>query len=134
MNIQKIVLDYCKDEYNHYKLQLKYKKILLLVLDYIKNNVNKEELLNILCQKIRDSLGKCFQGSISRTINIFNGYHECVNINMSDSEQIGNLIINLRKKYLNQSELEENFIKEMQERNYNDEIIKEWINYIQENY
>ena len=128
------MLNYCSDEYIHSKLQLNYKEILLPVLDYIRNNTNKDELLNILCQEIQDSQGKCFQGRISRTINILNGYHECVNINISDNEQIGNLIINLQKKYSNQLELEENFIKVMQERNYNNEIIKEWINYIQENY
>ena len=128
------MLNYCSDEYIHSKLQLNYKEILLPVLDYIRNNTNKDELLNILCQEIQDSQGKCFQGRISRTINILNGYHDCVNINTSDNEQIGNLIINLQKKYSNQLELEENFIKVMQERNYNNEIIKEWINYIQENY
>jgi len=134
INVKNILLNYCSDEYIHSKLQLKYKEILLPVLDFIKNNINKEELLKILYQEIQDSLGKCFQGRISRTINILNGYHECVNINISDNEQIGNLIINLRKKYLNQSELEENFIKEMQERNYTNDIIKEWLNYIRENY
>ena len=134
INIKNILLNYCSDEYIHSKLQLNYKEILLPVLDFIKNNRQKEELLNILFQEIQDSVGKCFQGRISRTINILNGYHECININISDNEQIGNLIINLQKKYSNQSELEENFIKEMQERNYTNEIIKEWINYIQENY
>jgi len=134
INIKNILLNYCSDEYIHSKLQLNYKEILLPVLDYIKNNRQKEELLNILYQEIQDSVSKCFQGRISRTINILNGYHECININISDNEQIGNLIINLQKKYSNQSELEENFIKEMQERNYTNEIIKEWINYMQENY
>jgi len=134
IDVKNILLNYCTDEYIHSKLQLKYKEILLPVLDFIKNNVNEKELLNILYQEILDSQGKCFQGRISRTINILNGYHEAININISDNEQIGNLIINLRKKYSDQSELEENFIKEMQERNYTNEIIKEWINYIQENY
>ena len=128
------MLNYCADEYIHSKLQLNYKEILLPILDYIKNNVNKEELLKILCQEIQDSQDKCFQGRISRTINILNGYSEFININISDNEQIGNLIVNLQKKYLDRSELEEIFIKEMQERNYTNEIIKEWINYIQENY
>ena len=134
INIKNILLNYCTDEYIHSRLQLNYKEILLPVLDFIKNNRQKEELLNILCQEIQDSRGKCFQGRISRTINILNGYHEAININISDNEQIGNLIINLQKKYSDQSELEEIFIKEMQERNYTNEIIKEWINYIQENY
>jgi len=134
MDSKKVLFNYCKNEYIHSKLQLNYKEILLPVLDFIKNNVHKEELLNILCQEIQDSQGKCFQGRISRTINILNGYHEAININISDNEQIGNLIINLQKKYSDQSKLEEIFIKEMQERNYTNEIIKEWINYIQENY
>ena len=128
------MLNYCKDKFIHSKLQLNYKEILLPVLDFIRNNRQKEKLLNILFQEIQDSQGKCFQGRISRTFNILNGYHKCININISDNKQIGNLIINLQKKYLNRPDSEENFIKEMRERNYTNEIIKEWINYIQDDY
>jgi len=134
-SIKNILLNYCQDDYIHSKLQLKYTEILLPVLDFIKNSNHKEELLQILHQEILDSEGKCFQGRISRTINILNGYSEFVNINISDNEQIGNLIINLKNKYSNDfTKLKEQFILEMKERNYTDDIINEWINYIQENY
>jgi len=132
--IKNILLNYCKDNYIHSKLQLKYKEILLPVLDFIKNSIYKEKLLKILNQEILESEGKCLQGRISRTINILNGYSEFVNINISNNEQIGNLIINLKNKYLDLSKLKEQFILEMKERNYTDDIINEWINYIQENY
>jgi len=50
INIKNILLNYCSDEYIHSRLQLNYKEILLPVLDFIKNNRQKEELLKILCQ------------------------------------------------------------------------------------
>ena len=43
------------------------------------------------------SEGKCFQGRLSRLINVINGYHPSVNVNISDNEQIGNVVIMLKK-------------------------------------
>jgi hypothetical protein len=54
---------------------------------------------------------------------------------MDDNEQIGNIIIMIKNKL----ELENNYntekhkelaIKELKERNFSDEIIEEWIDYI----
>jgi len=130
---KQLLLNYSLENYIHSVLQMKYFEILEPILYFIINHEHKEELLKILDQEITESQGKCLQGRISRTINILNGYHDSVKINISDNEQISNLIINLQNKYNNLFELKDNFIKEMLERNYNNEIIDEWIKHIDEN-
>jgi len=130
---KQLLLNYSLENYIHSALQMKYSEILEPVLYFIINHEHKEELLKILDQEIIESQGKCLQGRISRTINILNGYHDSIKINISDKEQISNLIINLQNKYNNLFELKDNFIKEMLERNYNNEIIDEWTKHIDEN-
>jgi len=130
---KQLLLNYSLEDYIHSVLQMKYSEILEPVLYFIINHEHKEELLKILDQEIIESQGKCLQGRISRTINILNGYHDSVKINISDNEQISNLIINLQNKFNDLSKLKDNFIKEMLERNYNNEIIDEWIKHIDEN-
>jgi len=130
---KQLLLNYSLENYIHSVLQMKYFEILEPILYFIINHEHKEELLKILDQEIIESQGKCLQGRISRTINILNGYHDSIKINISDNEQISNLIINLQNKYNNLFELKDNFIKEMLERNYNNEIIDEWIKHIDEN-
>jgi len=130
---KQLLLNYSLENYIHSVLQMKYSEIIEPILYFIINHEHKEELLKILDQEITESQGKCLQGRISRTINILNGYHDSVKINISDNEQISNLIINLQNKYNNLFELKDNFIKEMSERNYNNEIIDEWIKHIDEN-
>jgi len=130
---KQLLLNYSLEDYIHSVLQMKYSEILEPVLYFIINHEHKEELLKILDQEIIESQGKCLQGRISRTINILNGYHDSVKIKISDNEQISNLIITLQNKFNNLSELKDNFIKEMLERNYNKEIIDEWIKHIDEN-
>ena len=130
---KQLLLNYSLEDYIHSVLQMKYSEILEPVLYFIINHEHKEELLKILDQEIIESQGKCLQGRISRTINILNGYHDSVKIKISDNEQISNLIITLQNKFNNLFELKDNFIKEMIERNYNKEIIDEWIKHIDEN-
>jgi len=130
---KQLLLNYSLENYIHSVLQMKYSEILEPVLYFIINHEYKEELLKILDQEIIESEGKCLQGRISRTINILNGYHDSVKINVSDNEQISNLIINLQNKFNDLFELKDNFIKEMLERNYNNKIIDEWIKHIDEN-
>ena len=75
-------------------------------------------------------------GRLSRLINVLNGYHKDININISDNEQIGNIVLMLKKQYpdINLNIFVDFFVKEMNERNYESNIIEEWIMYVKENY
>ena len=73
---------------------------------------------------------------MSRLINVINGYHPSVNVNISDNEQIGNVVIMLKKLHrdVDFDKFIDLFIKEMNERKYDKNVIDEWIFYVQENY
>ena len=84
---------------------------------------------------MNDSINKCFTGKIARLVNCLNGFTDLVNINISDNQQIGILIVIIKQ----QLESENNYSiekhkelvkKELIERNINKEIIEEWIDYI----
>ena len=94
---------------------------------------SKIELIKILEEEILESKGKCFQGRLSRLINTLSGYHKVVNIQISDNEQIANIVIMLKNKYL-EDQLIVMFKKEMQERNYDNNVIAEWIIHIKDSY
>jgi DNA-binding transcriptional regulator YhcF (GntR family) len=83
-----------------------------------------------------DSVCKCFTGRISRLIDCLNGFDELVQINISDTEQIGQVIsqiaINLESKNEYTVEKHKEYaIKELLERGYTKEVIKEWIQHIE---
>jgi hypothetical protein len=108
--------------------------VALPVLDYIDNHQNKPDLLMILQDEMMASEGKCFQGRLARLINVINGYHPSVHINISTNEQIGNIIIMLRNKCRDLDELVREFVKEMHERKYEKDVVDEWVAYIKQDY
>jgi Leucine-rich repeat (LRR) protein len=134
-NVQNVLKLYISSNHVHSYLQLTFSEILIPVLDYIYNHVNKAELVKILSEEIVASHGKCFQGIIARLINVLNGYHGAVNIKISDNEQISNIIVLL--KNTNNVMIDE-FIKlfkvEMVTRSYDTNTIDEWVEYIRDNY
>ena len=84
---------------------------------------------------MHDSECKCFTGRISRLVNCLNGFTDLVKITISDNQQIGNIIILIKEKLESENNYsiekhKELVIKELNERNFNQEIIKEWIEFI----
>jgi len=80
---------------------------------------------------MQDSLCKCFTGRLSRLINCLNGYDERVVVRISDHQEIANLIISIRQKIESLAEQTEMVRREMTERGYDGETIKEWIGYLE---
>jgi hypothetical protein len=86
-------------------------------------------------QEMNDTICKCFTGRMSRLINCLNGFDANIVINISDTEQIGNIIILIKDKLLAENnytiELHKNIVmKELCERGYDKGIVDEWIEYI----
>ena len=65
---------------------------------------------------------------MSRLVNVLNGFDDRIQINISNNQHIGNLVI--IAKHDNINTWKENFIKIMIEHDYENEIIH-WIEYIQ---
>jgi Leucine-rich repeat (LRR) protein len=131
------VKSYCNNTEIHSLLLLSFQDVLEYVWETIKlfDKDKQKEIKNIMNQEMRDSVGMCFTGRISRLINCLNGFSDLVSIEISDNEQINNIIL-LTKQRLGaeyttdkHKELVEN---EMRERGYSAELITEWLGFIEE--
>ncbi len=133
--IKSLLFEYMDDKSIHSVLNITFEELLLSVYDFIINSNHKEELFKILSKEMQDGMCKCFTGRISRLINTLNGFDENIKINISDNEQIGNIIILIRNKLEQNNEYtEEKFKelvkKELLERQYDEQTISGWIDNI----
>ena len=97
---------------------------------------NRDEIFKIMNTEMNDSLCKCFTGRISRLVNCLNGFNDNIKIkiNISDNEQIGNIIILIKNKLIaeNNYDLESHkrLVKiNLLEKEYELNIIEEWLEY-----
>ena len=131
------LIEYCNDEDVHSLLLLTFSEVLWFVLQTIKSDFDKEtqkEIKGILNQEMRDAECKCFTGRMNRVINCLNGFSKYVEINIQDSEQIGNIIYLIKERLGSEYTVEkhkEGVKKELDERGYDNKIIEEWIGYIE---
>jgi Leucine-rich repeat (LRR) protein len=130
-----ILFEYISSKDIHSTLNIKFEELLINVLSFIDQHISKEEIYKILEQEMNDTLCKCFTGRISRLINCLNGFDDHIVINISDTEQIGNIIILIKDKLIAENKYtielhKEIVIKELCDRGYEKNIIDEWIDYI----
>ena len=71
----------------------------------------------------------CFTGRLTRLLNTLTGFYDDIELQISDSEQITNIIMSLKNKYCN-DELKDQVKKELIERQYSEIIIEEWLEYL----
>ena len=130
------LIEYCNNGEIHSTLHLTFKELLGYVWKTIEQNESKDEIKNVLNIEMRDAKCMCFTGRISRLINCLNGFSDLVRIEISDSEQIGNIIIVIQRRLTaedNYSVEEHRKIvkKELLERGFSNDIIEEWIQHIE---
>ncbi|ATZ80670.1 leucine rich repeat protein [Bodo saltans virus] len=132
---KQLLFEYCEDATVHSVLNITFEELLISVYDFILNHKDKDEIFAVVNKEMTDSLCKCFTGRITRLINSLNGFDDNIVINISDAEQIGNIFIMIKQNL----ELEEKYsddlfkeivTKELQERNYDEATIKQWIDNI----
>jgi hypothetical protein len=99
-------------------------------------NNNKDDLLKILDEETLAGENMCNIGKITRLINVLNGYYEDIIFEISDNEQIGNIVSYLRNKHIakygddNIEILKKEIYDELKSRNIDNKIIEEWIGYL----
>ena len=86
-----------------------------------------------LNEEMQDSECKCFTGRISRLVNCLSGYSDKVCIQISENEEINNIIsVIMSKRELKTIEiLKEEVRLALTERGYADEKIAEWLEYVE---
>lgn len=99
------LIDFCQDKTVHALLELSFEQVLWSVFETIERDFQKEtqdEIYRILEDEILESVGKCFTGRLCRLVNCLNGFSPLVAIEMSDIDQISNIIIMTRKNISSQ--------------------------------
>jgi hypothetical protein len=126
---KKHIVKYCSSNDIHSGINMTYKELLMLVWDRIRKSKDMKEILSVLDTEITDSKSMCFTGRITRLVNCLNGFDTDVIINISDNEQISNLMVLINKKYAEKEDKKQEFTKAMKERGFSQEKIDEWVEY-----
>ncbi len=133
---KEILVDYCKETTVHSTLRITFEELLLHVFSRIETNENKKEIKSVLNAEMSDSVCKCFTGRMSRLINCLNGFDDLVSIRISDTEQIGHIIGQVKERLDAAEEYsvekhKEMATEELEAREYSQEVIAEWIAFIE---
>ena len=123
------ILNYCDDNTIHTILLITYSDLLIYVWSRIIANTNADEILAVLNQEINDGVCMCFTGRLTRLLNTLVGFYDDIELQISDSEQITNIIISLKNKFVGE-QLRDAVRKELLDRQYSETIINEWLDYI----
>ena len=124
------ILNYCAHNTEHTSFLITYSDLLIYVWSRIIASANTDEILAVLNQEISDGLCMCFTGRLTRLLNTLVGFYSDIELQISDSEQITNIIMRLKNKFPCGEELKDAVKKELYERQYSESIINEWIEYI----
>ena len=137
LNCKEQLIEYCNDDSVHSLLLLTFPEVLWYVLMTITKDFDietQQEIKSILNDEMKDTICKCFTGRMSRIINCLNGFSELVQIEIKDETQIGNIIVLVRNRLMDNYSIEkhkEEVRIELEERGYSNDIIEEWVSYIE---
>ena len=132
---KELLLEYYNQTDVHSVLDITFGELLLYVWDRIIKSSHSNEIKQIMNTEMNDALCMCFTGRISRLVNSLNGFDPDVAIHIATNEQIGNIIILIKRKLddigeYNTEKHRELVKTELRERRYDETIINEWLGYI----
>jgi hypothetical protein len=141
---KQLLLEYINDPEVHGTFYLTFSELLVAVWSHVLTfPVNVQtEVWKVMDTEMQDAECKCFTGRMSRLVNCLNGFDARIQIQISDNEQIGNIIAVERNRLNNDSNdsmtesefvtlLKTNAALALKERAYSDAVIKEWIEHIE---
>jgi hypothetical protein len=128
--VKREILNYCDDKTEHSIYLITFEDLFHYVMNRILKHQEKEEILKILEEEIKDTICQCFTGRLTRLLNVLNGFYPDIQIQIGSNEQITNVILMLKEKYEG-DELKEKVRVELKERGYEEEVIEEWIGFIE---
>ena len=125
------LINYCDDTTEHSVYLVKFEEVFQYVISRIVKHLERSEVFKILNEEIKDTICKCFTGRLTRLVNVLNGFYDDITIQIGSNEQISNIIIMLKDKYEG-DELINQVRKAMEERDYDNEVIEEWLSFVEE--
>jgi Leucine-rich repeat (LRR) protein len=136
--IKKIIIEYTNNNNQHVITKMTYAKLFCYVWSFIASSDEETatELKKILSDEVKSSIGMCFIGRLTRLLNVLSGFDPRIKISISDTEQISNIIINVKNKLIENDKYTEDLHREqvraqLKELSYPDSLIEEWIAYIE---
>ena len=131
---KQLITEYISIKETHSQLDCTFEEVFNAVWNEISTlPINfQNEVKKRLNEEMDDAECKCYTGRISRLVNCLSGYTNKVLIQISDAEQIGNIISLVKNKYRDSSinEIKQIVKNELTERRFDTNIIEEWILYI----
>ena len=132
---KEIITEYIDCNDIHSMLNITFKELFTAVVIEIESLSMdlQTEIKKRLNEEMLDSECKCFTGRISRLVNCLSGYSNKVVIQISESEEISNIIsIIMNKRGMKTIEiLKEEIRVALKERGYNDTKITEWLEHVE---
>jgi hypothetical protein len=141
--LKQLLMEYISNTEVHGTFHLTFAELLVAVWSHILTYpiTVRNEIWKVMDTEMQDAECKCFTGRMSRLVNCLNGFDDRIKIQISDNEQIGNIIAVERNRLESLSMdmgttdfallLKTNVALALKERAYSDEVIQEWIEYIQ---
>ena len=128
------LIEYSENKDIHMELDVNFQEILCHVWNRIQQYTDKDEIKIILSQEMDDADCMCFTGRITRLVNSLNGFYPDICIQINSTEQIGNIMEILRNKLKDENQytiekFKDELEKALKERNYEQKIINEWLEY-----
>jgi Leucine-rich repeat (LRR) protein len=133
---KKAIFEFSDDNDTHSVLNITYTELMHSVWCVARDHSDYKSIYEIINLEMLDSLCKCFTGRMSRLINCLNGFDSRVSIQMSDNEQISNVIILVQQnlEVNNDYTVEKHRYmveKELLERGFDQDVITVWIQNIE---
>jgi Leucine-rich repeat (LRR) protein len=132
---KEIITEYMDCNDIHSMLNITFKELFIaVVIEMDKLSPDLQiEIQKRLNEEMQDSECKCFTGRISRLVNCLSGYSDKVVIQISENEEINNIIsVIMNKRELKTIEMLKKEVNlALTERGYADEKIAEWLEYVE---
>jgi len=132
---KEIITEYIDCNDIHSMLNITFKELFIaVVIEMDKLSPDLQiEIQKRLNEEMQDSECKCFTGRISRLVNCLSGYSDKVNIQITENEEINNIIsVIMNKRDMKTIEiLKEEVRKALEERGYENTKIEEWLEYVE---
>jgi hypothetical protein len=130
--VKQTIVEYTRVPDIHSQLNVTFLEALRYVWSVIRQHKETVEIKRVMDQEMKDSICRCFNGRLSKLVNCLNGFDDRVMVKISDQQELANLIIGIRQKTERFEEQQQQMVqKEMSDRGYGEQTIREWLGYLE---
>ena len=132
---KQLIFEYITSQEIHSVLNITFVELLLNLYSIVIKHEHKDEIFKILSEEIQNAECKCFTGRVNRLVSCLAGFDNNIQIQISEGEQISNIISQIKKKLEDNSnysvDLHKKLANEQLLELYEQPIIDSWLEYIE---